>query len=171
MENYYNAFADVSQPLALDANSVLAGIGYFDAKKAGLTDPKHWPAFRQSMVGLGFPQDWLPASFESPEQMVEFIGHVDRINSQIKKGRLGPQGDLPIIKPGELPVRPSTGLRYNPKSEFDAYVRDSYKMQIAPPASPDPKDILAWKVKNSAWMEQKQAPSFQKGIDQKTWGI
>lgn len=182
MTGLVNAFFEGMKPPEeqnLNKKAIMQGIGYFDSMKPQLTDPTRWPQFRLDMVGLGFPEDWLPDSFESPEQMAEFISHADRVNSQLKQKYLaGPQGDYPLRRRDQLPTRPSGGAVYKPVKEFQFAVNDSFKWGVAPPRSPDPADMQEWKAKVSPWLEQRKirdregAPTIS-GVDRlrPTWEI
>jgi len=167
MTDFYNAFA---QP-EIDLNGVHAGIGFFDSAKTNLT-PERWPEVRQGMIKLGVPVDWLPESFQSPEELAQFVAHADRVNQQIKKAG----GDYPRYLRRELPTKLGVGTVYDPMKEFQAAINDSFKLGIAPPASPDPADIQSWKVKISPWLEQEKLrahkPSRNNGVDWfGTWEI
>jgi hypothetical protein len=166
MADLVNAYVNAlqpSEPQGLDESSIMRGIGYFDAMKPQLNHPDQWLKVRQGMVGLGFPVDWLPESFETPEQMNEFVAHADRINGRIREKLTGGVGgDYPMYRQDQLPGRPVTGGLYVPQGDFQTFVKDSYELGISPPRSASPEDIQEWKARHSAMMEQRNIQNYQK---------
>ena len=68
-----NDLADYAQAEAIDHNAVLAGIELFDKAKPHLIErADRWPYFRQDMVNLGFPSQFLPETFQSAEDLIPF---------------------------------------------------------------------------------------------------
>lgn len=167
-----NVLADYAQAGAIDHAAVRAGIELFDKAKPHLIErADRWPYFRQDMVNLGFPSQWLPENFQSAEDLKQFIDHADRVNEQMRLTL----ADYPIRKKSQLPTRPSTTGVYDPLAEFQGLTQEAYKLGIAPPASPSPEDILKFKVQLSPWLEQKRIENYKPGLGGKgwsgTWGI
>lgn len=161
-----NVLADYAQA-GIDHDAVRAGIDLFDRAKPHLVDrPERWGYFRQDMLNLGFPSDWLPESFRSAEELNQFIDHANDINGRMKITLAG----YPVRKKKELPTRPSTSGAYDPLAEFNGLVKQAYKLGIAPPASADPEDILRFKAQVSPWLEQEKIRSYKPGTDGKGWG-
>lgn len=163
-----NALLDSTQRGGIDLDSVYSGIELFDKTKPNLIGRLDmWPRFREDMLQLGFPGQWLPENFQSVEDLNQFIAHADQVNGRLKLKYAG--GDYPIWKRSELPNEPSKRGVYNPWTEFLSLTKLAYKMGIAPPASSSPQDIQKFKTQISPEIEQEMG-GFRPGVDGKKWG-